>query len=125
MKKVSVFLGVLAISIVLLVWSPMQITSQPHSFVSKDNSNMENVNGIVEESLQIYTIKMVKNAEILGDMTGFFEYVGTAAVGQHFKIVGENDRYFYVNFGRGTGFVKKEDTVKVKAEKLVKYHNPN
>ena len=49
-------------------------------------------------------------------MTGFFEYVGTAAVGQHFKIVGENDRYFYVSFGRGTGFVKKEDAVKVKLE---------
>lgn len=113
----SVFLGVLAMSIVLLAWSPMQITSQLHSFVSKDKSNMKNENGIVEASLQIDTIKMVKNAGILGDMTGFFEYVGTAAVGQHFKILGENDRYFYVNFGRGTGFVKKEDAVKVKLEK--------
>lgn len=68
-------------------------------------------------SLQTDTIKMVKNAEIIENMTGIFEYVGTAAAGQCFKIIGENDRYFYVSFGRGTGFIKKEDAVKVKLGK--------
>ena len=117
MKKIVVFWIVLAISIVLLALPPMQITSRVHSYISKDKSNKENENGIVEASLQTDTIKIVKNAEIIENMTGVFEYVGTAAAGQHFKIVGENDRYFYVNFGRGTGFIKKEDAVKVKLEK--------
>jgi len=56
----NVFWGVLAISIGLLVLSPMQITSHLNSFVSKDKSNMKNENGIVEASLQTDTIRMVK-----------------------------------------------------------------
>ena len=110
----SVCWSVLAISIVLLALFPMQITSHVHSYVSKDKKNG---NGIEEVSLQTDTIKMVKNAEVIQNMTGVFEYVGTAAAGQHFKIIGENEHYFYVDFGRGTGFIKKEDAVKAKLER--------
>ena len=74
---------------------------------------MKDENGIVEASLQTDTIKIVKNAEILEDMTGTFEYVGTAAVGQQFAIVGEIENYFQVKFGRGIGFIHKEDAEKV------------
>ena len=117
LKKMSVFWSVLAISIVLLALYPMQIPSHVHSYVSKDKGNKKNENGIEEASLQTDTIKMVKNAEVMQNMTGVFEYVGTAAAGQHFRIIGENEHYFHVSFGRGTGFIKKEDAVKAKLER--------
>ncbi len=112
----NVFWGVLAISIAFLALSPLQITNHVHSYISNDKSNMKNENGIVEASLQTDTIKIVKDAEVVENMTGIYEYVGTAAARQLFNIVGESEGYFQVDFGRGIGFIKKEDAVKVKFE---------
>ncbi len=108
----SVFGVVIAIFIVLLILPPMQIASHIRSYVSKDTI------GIVNASFQKDTIRIIRNAEILENMTGVFEQVGTARAGHHFNIIGESDGYFHVKFGRGIGFIRQEDAVKLKSESL-------
>lgn len=112
MKRISIFGVVIAIFIALFILSPMQMIGHIRSYVSKDAI------GIADASFQTEMIRIVRNAEILENMTGVFEPVGTAKAGHRYKIIGESDGYFHVNFGRGIGFIRQADAVKIKSENL-------